>query len=241
MEVEEYQQIKQKNDELAKKLKKRNEEYIYKLRKQLRGRVTMEDQEAALHEILPALIKGQQTGQTAVQLFGSVQECAERIAKGPEEKPVAIKKWQMWLDNTLILFTVLAGFSAVMGIVPTKNPTASQSMMSITSLVVSSMAGGLVFYFFNKYIYQYDLPGADKSKKPKLGKQMLIMGLGILIWYFAMQAAMFLPKYLNPKLPATVLVILAFATYGIRYYMRKKIGYTSAMFTFGAQISNKKK
>lgn len=232
METEQFQEIKEQNDELVKQLKKRNSDYIFKLRKQLFGKVTVERQEEALNEILPKLIEGQKAGKNANQIYGTVQECANKIIEGPKKEVKPLKKWQIWLDNTLILFTVLSGFSALMSFIPSKNPEASQGMMRITSLVISAMIGGLVFYFFNKYIYQYDLPGADKKKKPSFGKQMLIMALGIILWMFGMNAAMLLPSIINPILPSIVLIILAAISYGIRYYLRKKIGYTGTFFAF---------
>lgn len=240
MEMEEFQKLQTQNDELTAQLKKRNAEYIYKLKKQINGALMAEQEVKALNEILVQLVEGQKTGQTAVQLFGTVQECAAKMISQPEKttaKP--LKKWQIWLDNTLILFTVLAGFSAIMSLVPSKNPQAAQSMMRITSLLISAMAGGIVFYFFNKYIYQYDLPGGDKSKKPSFGKQMLIMAAGIIVWMLAMQTAMMLPSFLNPSIPAIALILIAAASYGVRYYMRKKYGYNSSMFSFSQQPTKK--
>lgn len=240
MEKEEYQELRNKNIELISQLKKRNEEYIYKLQKQLEGKVDKETQEEALSKILPKLIEGQKTGQTAVKLFGSVSDCAKNIIEEPkkEKNNEPLKPWQAWLDNSLILFVVLAGVSAVMLLFPSKNNVTAESMARISSLLISAMAGGLVFYFFNKYIYQYTLPGADKSKKPSFMKQMGIMAIGIIAWMFIMQVAMFLPKQINPAMPSGVLIILAIVAYGIRYYMRKKYHYTSSMFSFTQQSTD---
>ncbi len=45
----------------------------------------------------------------------------------------------------------------------------------ITTLVFGSAVGGWVFYLMYKYIYQYEYPGADRSKKPGMGKTLLIL------------------------------------------------------------------
>ena len=75
-----------------------------------------------------------------------------------------------------------------------------------------------------KYIYQYEYPGADRSKKPGMGKTLLILGGTTLIWVIAFSATTLLPPVLTPLLDPVVIVIIGGVALALRYYLKKKYG-----------------
>ena len=99
----------------------------------------------------------------------------------------------------------------------------------ITALVVASAIGGIVFYMMYLFVYQYDQPGADKSKKPKTWKTVLMLASVTLVWFLVFNGAALLPATLNPILDPIVLVIVSALALGLRYYLKKRFGIISSL------------
>lgn len=228
MDGETLRQKVAENRDLSSKLTKRNEQYIFDLKKAYKaGNMSDEDIELALNTILPQLVEGQKTGKTARQLFGTVSDAVELNL----EKPKATDgnpAWMMWLDNTFLFFAMLSILTGVMGIFSKSSATMANG---IVSLLITSMTGGLIFYFLYKWIYQYEKPGADKSKRPKMWKSLLILVGAMIVWIIIYSGSMFLPAFLNPILPGAVTVVLGAAVLAFRFWFKKKFNIKGSFFT----------
>ena len=227
MEPEKLQTLQAENVQLEAKLTKRNEQYIFDLKKALKAANLTEEQTiTALNEMLPTLVEEQKTGKTARQLFGTVSERLDAIVNKPVEKKKSTTASLMWLDNFLLLFGML-GISGVMGLFVSRGT--QPVTYGITALVVASAIGGIVFYMMYLFVYQYDQPGADKSKKPKTWKTVLMLASVTLVWFLVFNGAALLPATLNPILDPIVLVIVSALALGLRYYLKKRFGIISSL------------
>ncbi len=227
MEQEELRQQLEENRQLESQLTKKNEQYIFELKKALKvANVSEEELVKILKDMLPKLISGQKSGVTARKQFGTVSEYVQVYLEKPKELKQA-KPWQAWLDNSLLFFAMLAILNGLMSLMTKGKGTAT----GLTSLLSTSMIGGLIFYYMYKWIYQYDKPGADKSKRPKLWKSMLILMGCMVVWIFVYSGTMFLPFYINPIVDPTILIILGAAAVAFRYWLKKKLQITGTFFS----------
>ncbi|MDT2828662.1 DUF1129 domain-containing protein [Enterococcus viikkiensis] len=230
MELEELRTLNAENSELETKLTKRNEQYIFDLKKALKAaNLTDEQTIIALNEMLPTLVEEQKTGKTARQLFGTVSERLEAIVNKPVEQKKSTVASLMWLDNFLLLFGLLGILSGIMGLFVPRGTQAQSTSYGLTALVVASAVGGLIFYMMYLFIYQYEQPGADKSKKPKTWKTILMLGSVTLVWFLVFNGAALLPASLNPILDPVVLIALAAIGLALRFYLKKRFGIISSL------------
>ncbi|RDC48532.1 DUF1129 domain-containing protein [Acinetobacter sp. RIT592] len=226
MEAEQLREIVKENAQLEEQLTKRNQQYIFDLKKSLEAaNLSEEEKVTALHEMLPVLVSEQKGGKTARQLFGTVSERTEAIINKPVEVRTSSTPTLMWLDNTLLLLGLLSVMIAITGLFSRETTPA----YGITTLVLGSAIGGWVFYLMYKYIYQYEYPGADRSKKPGMGKTLLILGGTTLIWVIAFSATTLLPPIVNPLLDPVVSIIIGAAALALRYYLKKKYGIVGSL------------
>lgn len=224
MEQEVLQQMVAENREWETQLTKRNEQYLFDLRKALQAaNLSEEDQVVVFHEILSELIPAQKKGQTARQLFGTVSEKTTSILTKPVQQKKS-KPWEMWLDDSLLMFSIFSLAIGVMGLF-SKKP----SPYGIISLVVIAASGGYVFYLLYKNVNQYNLPGADRSKKPSMLKTFGILALAFLGWFLIMTFVVMIPPTINIPLPPIVAVIIGAAAFGVRYWLRKKYGFSGSL------------
>lgn len=225
MDAETLRTIVSENRELEKKLTKRNEQYLFDLKKALvAANLSEEVQTLALQEILPQLVAGQKSGKTARQLFGTVSERTEAILNKPEAVPETTP-FLMWLDNTLLLFGIMTIMFSLMMLF-SKGQT---QPMGLVTLILASMAGGYVFYVMYKYIYRYDRPGADRSKRPGWVKTGFIMLAAMLLWLIVFTGSALLPAIVNPVLDPTIVIIIGGAALGVRYLLKKKFNMRSSL------------
>lgn len=225
MESETLRDIVSENRELEQKLTKRNEQYIFDLKKSLvAANLSEEAQALALHEILPHLVEGQKSGKTARQLFGTVAERTESILNKPTEAPESTPVL-MWLDNTLLLFGVMTIMFSVM-MMWSKGKS---QPLGILTLALASMAGGYAFYLMYKYVYQYDRPGVDKSKRPGWFKTGLILVGAFLLWIAVFGGSAMLPPVINPVFDPIVVIIIGGVALGVRYLLKKKYNMRSSL------------
>ena len=221
-----FEEVKKENEAFANQLSKRSAQYIYELKKALSTEMNVENQERALNELLPKVVAEQKKGVTARQLLGPVDDCARLIIEGPKEEPKEMPIWQMWLDNGLMIFVLLGAFSGVMGLF-TENPM----IIGIVSMIISAVIGGGIFYLMYRWIYQYDRPGADRSKKPKTWKSILMIIALMFVWIAALQLSMvWLPQRFNPSLTPIWMLIVSALVYGFRYVLKRTLGYTGSFF-----------
>lgn len=220
MEPEKLQEMVSQNRELEEKLTKRNQQYVFDLKKTLNAaNISEEDKMLAFHEILPALVEGQKKGLTARQLFGTVSERAEAIINKPAPKKETTP-FMMWVDNTLLML----GMFTIVFSLPSLFSRGTNLYSGILTLLVSAMLGGLFFNLMYKYFYQYERPGADKSKKPSNLKRGLIVTGAAIVWILLMMLAVVLPPSINPVFDPIIVLVIGAASLGIRYFLKKKYG-----------------
>jgi uncharacterized membrane-anchored protein len=225
MEPETLREIVSENRELEQKLTKRNEQYIFDLKKSLvAANLSEEAQTLALHEILPQLVDGQKSGITARQLFGTVSERTEAILSRPEELPESTP-FLMWVDNTLLVFGVMSVMFSIMMLWSKGN----SQPVGLLTLVLSSMFGGYAFYLMYKFVYQYDRPGADKSKRPGWLKTGVILVASMFLWIVVFAGSSMLPRVINPVLDPIIVIILGGAAIGVRHLLKKKYNIRSSL------------
>lgn len=218
MEPETLRAYVSENRELEKALTKRNQQYIFDLKKSLdAANLSEEEKTIALHEMLPVLVKEQKGGKTARQLFGTVSERTEAILNKPEEVKESTPVL-MWLDNTLLLLGLLTIMVGLMSFIS----RGQGQLYGLLSLILASMAGGWVFYLMYKYIYQYEQKGADKSKRPKIWKTMLILVPAFFLWILIFSSTPWLPSAINPIVDPIILIMIGAASFAVRYYLKKK-------------------
>lgn len=219
MEQEVLRELVAKNRELETQLTKRNEQYVFDLNKSLSAANLSEEAKVlAFSEILPELVDGQKTGKTARQLFGTVSERTLAIIDKPE--PVRESTmWEMWLDNALLIFGFLAITTGLLGLFSKKSAGATYG---IITLFVAAISGGYAFYLMYKYIYQYERPGADKSKKPGVLKTGVIIFFAFMAWFIIFTASSLITPTINLQFVPVVNVALGAIAIGIRYLLKKK-------------------
>lgn len=219
MEPEVLRQYVSENRELEPQLTKRNQQYIFDLKKSLQAaNLSEEEMVIAMHDILPTLVEEQKTGKTARQLFGTVSERTEAIINKPQPLPET-KPVLMWLDNSLFILGVFGLMVGVMGLFT----NGKAQMYGLFSLIIGAAIGGFVFYLFYKFFYQYEQPGADKSKRPKMWKALLMMIPIFFLWMLVWGASS-LPIFdiLNPVMPPIVTMIIGAVALGLRWFLKKQ-------------------
>lgn len=224
--VEDVQQKVAENRELEKQLTKKNDQFIFDLTKILDGEKIDETTKAlALNEMLRHLVEGQKTGATAKQLYGTPTLAMEQIVNKPKPAP-KVTFGKMWLDNTLLLFTFLSIMTGLLTLLSNN----SQPTQGILSIVIGAMSGGLSFYLIYKYVYIYDMPGADHKNRPGAIKTGGIMALCFIPWLLVFSLSALIPTSINPPLDPTIVIILGVAAFGLRYLLKKKYNLQGSLF-----------
>src|SRR5699024_11996691 len=156
------------NRELETQLTKRNQQYIFDLKKALNAaNLSEEELTVVLHEMLTVLVREQTSGVTARQLFGTVSERTDAIINKPaqETKPNS-QPGMIWLDNFLLL---LGLFGLFIGLVAQFSKGQAQPY-GVLTLFGTAAFWGWVFYLMHRYVYQYQIPGADVINRPRWSK-----------------------------------------------------------------------
>lgn len=223
---EELQQKVAQNRELMTQLTKKNDQFIFDLNKVLEDSDLSEEKKVlAFNDMLTALVEGQKTGVTAKQLYGTPTEAADAIINAPE--PLADMTFgKIMLDNFLMMFAFLAVMVGLMSMLS----KAGQAPQGILATVIGAMAGAFSFYLIYKFIYSYDQPGADQSKRPGGLKSGLIMALCFVPWIFVYMIASLLPAAINPPVDPILSIALGAMSFAIRHWLKKKYNLRSTFF-----------
>jgi uncharacterized membrane-anchored protein len=224
---EELQQKVAQNRELMPQLTKKNDQFIFDLNKALEGSDISEEKKVlAMNDMLTKLIEGQKTGVTAKQLYGTPTDAIETIVNTPEPMP-EMSFGKIMLDNFLMLFTFLTVITSLLALF---SKTGTGSTQGIVSLILGGISGAFSFYLIYRYIYVYDEPGADRSKRPGAFKTGGIMAVSFLPWFLIMGISAFLPPAINPVLDPVLTLALGAASFGLRYWLKKKYKLQGTMF-----------
>ena len=209
------------------KLSKKNQEFIRIATHQLvtDGKTDQEIQ-TILEDIIPTILENQPKGITARGLYGAPTVWAASLT-AKEKREAETKENDdpklMIMDSILFIFGFFAVLSSIV------NLSSSQpSVYGLTTLILGSIVGGLVFYANHHFIYRFYGPDTDRSQRPPLWRSALIMIGAILLWLVSIMATSLLPEIINPHLPNMVIVIIGGLTLALRFYLKKRFNIKSA-------------
>ena len=205
-------------------LTKRNAEYLFKIKKVLEEKnVASQKIEDALQAMAEELKEKQRQGITATKLYGTVNEKAEEIIKGPKKAPTATPFWKIALDNGLMMFIM---FCIMYAILQQFSPNSSQINGGFLTLIVTSVIAGVAMAYF----YRAAGDRRTKGKKVPFWKTMLLSLLLVIIWVSAYTLVVNVSGVINQTLEPIVYVILAVLVFGLRYFLKKKYDIKSTPF-----------
>lgn len=204
-------------------LTKRNEDYLFRLSKALDEKgVAYEDKEDTLDTMYAELKEKQKQGITATRLYGTVQERASEIIDGPKKKreePKPQKFWVSALDNGLIMLILFCFMYALLGFFGSSKQSQSNGGW-ITLLTTSVIAGIGLAYFYTAMLPQNLNKHKHKWVHMTLATLVLIIG-----WMGLFYLVALIPTSINAALNPIVYAIVGVAAFGVRYYLKGKLGF----------------
>lgn len=211
------------------KLSKKNQEFIRVATHQLiEAGKSDEEIKNLLEEIIPNILENQTKGITARGLYGAPSTWVHQLTVAEQkaaENPAQNEDPRlMILDSALLILGLLSIFQgAINYFSKTANP------YGFTTLILGSLAGGVVFYTLYRYVYRYYEPDQEYGTKPPFWKSTLVMGGSVLLWLVAFTVSAFLPSFLNPQLPNLLVILIGGLTLAGRWYLKKTFHIKSAM------------
>lgn len=200
-------------DALLPQLSKKNDEYIFKLRRILtQHQWTEERQRTVLAKMLPEIITAQHQGRPATQLYGPVTEKAESLIHAP--KP--IKKVAFWLSGVDLGFLFASMFGLVYGGMALVNHGKASAGNGLLSIIVMAMTAGFAFALYN------DWSRAKKDARMKTWQILTLAVAIILAGSWVSGALAYLKTPLTTTMPWWAYLILAAASYGIHWLLKRK-------------------
>ena len=205
-------------------LTKRNEDYLFHLDKALDERgMDYEKKNDILETMYQELKKVQKQGYTATKLYGPVQEKAKELVDGPAKKEAAPaqnqKFWVVALDNGLIMFILFCAMYSLMGFFGGNAQTQASGgwLTLLTTLVIAGI--GLA------YFYTAMLPENLNKHKHKWVHMILSTIALIAVWMVVFYLVALIPASINVVLSPIIYAILAVVGFGVRYYLKGKLGF----------------
>ena len=219
------QMLKQEeNEALFKQLTKRNDQYMMNLDKALiAANISEKKRETIYNDMLKTLIKGQKSGQTARQLYGTVTERTNALLEGPKEEETGRSEdWKIMLDGGLLMGAMFALITGVSGFIG----KGQGSEMGLITMILNFIVGGFVILLISK-----NVPDKNKTKKGSTLRYILISTAGMLGWMFLMTASMaFIPSSVNILLPASVNIAIGVVAFAAKMYFKRKLNIRGGLF-----------
>jgi uncharacterized membrane-anchored protein len=92
-----------------------------------------------------------------------------------------------------------------------------------------AMLAGWVFYLMYKYMYQYERPGADTSKRPKMWKIILILVAAFMLWIVVISLSAMIQPPLNPQVDPVIEALIGAVALAAKYYLKRKYNIISSL------------
>lgn len=226
---EELDKLMKQNEDLQGKLTKRNEQYMMSLDKALSAANLSEERKIEIYgEMLPKLVEGQKTGQTARQLYGTVTEQTTAVLDGPRKVAANApsKDWQIFVDGGLMMVALMSLVMGATGLIGKGQSSGGE--MGLATLILNFFGGGLVVLLIAK-----NTPGRDGAEKKKGGffRYILVVGVAMLAWLLVMTLSMtYLPASLNIVLPPVGYLIVAAVAFAGKWYFKKTYNVRGGIF-----------
>ncbi|MGO4939287.1 DUF1129 domain-containing protein [Fundicoccus sp. Sow4_D5] len=212
-------------------LTKRSQQFLVSIDKKLTdGGLTEAVKMPIYTEMLETLIEGQQVGQTARQIYGTPTECATSILNQNFQDQTEVTRspdWQIALDGGLILgsvFTFIVGLSMMNA--NAEQPEAVLSMGLIT-LILNYLVAGWAMLQTSKVMPNMEAPKGKKGYFKYFG----VSSLWMIVWVAVVTlSAAFIPSVINPIFPPMVYMVIGAATFGLRFYLKKRYNIVGGVF-----------
>lgn len=212
-------------------LTKRSQQFLVSIDKKLTdGGLTETVKMPIYTEMLETLIEGQQVGQTARQIYGTPTECATSILNQNFQNQTEVTRspdWQIALDGGLILgsvFTFIVGLSMMNA--NAEQPEAVLSMGLIT-LILNYLVAGWAMLQTSKVMPNMEAPKGKKGYFKYFG----VSSLWMIVWVAVVTlSAAFIPSVINPIFPPMVYMVIGAATFGLRFYLKKRYNIVGGVF-----------
>ena len=182
----------------------------------------------AYMEMVETLLNGQQTGQTARQIYGTPTEVAQSIIdqelSPPSKDGDKSPDWQIYVDGALLLgsiFTFLTGFSMA-----NAEGEITQYFGVITMIINYLVAG------FSMLVTAKNMPNPDAPKGKKGYPKYFLASIGsMVLWFIAVSASgALLPQSINVMLPHTWYMIIAAITFAGRIFFKRYYNVKGGIF-----------
>ncbi|KRN89553.1 DUF1129 family protein [Ligilactobacillus ceti] len=196
-------------------LTKRNEEYMYNLMKALDGiNYDPEKKAAIVQEMVTELKEKQKQGITANKLYGTVKERIEMIQNGPkiEKEKQSQSFWVVALDNFLMMMILFSVMYGILGFFDLGQAASG----GIVTLVLVAVVTGLSLAYFYKV----------SAKRKKDWVRIVITMIEIVAaWLLTFGLISYIPDSINIVLNHYVYLVLGIALFGVRYYLKDRLGF----------------
>ncbi len=218
-----------------KSLTGKSQQFMVNLDRHLIDELDYEVRSVAYTEMVDTLLEGQQSGQTARQLYGTPTEVAQSIIDQDlsiaSDDDAVSPDWQIYLDGALLLgsiFTFLTGFSMANA----DNTAGSLGNETLQYFGVITMIINYLVAGFAMVITAKNMPNPDAPKGEKGYPKYFLASIGsMVVWFLAVSfSGALLPRAINPILSHTAYMIIAVITFVARMYLKRKLDIKGGIF-----------
>lgn len=181
------------------------------------------------NEIAETLLAGQDSGQTARQLYGTPSETAELVLKRyTEEQEATVEAPEniRGIDGGLLLgsfYVILNGFT----VMKTPEASAQGQVMGMLSILVNYVLAVISMKFITRSMPDFD---ASKGERGYI-KYIAVSMLAMIIWVIGINGSMYLlPPSINPPLPYMGYFIIGALGFLVRWYIRRQYNIKGRIF-----------
>ncbi len=240
------EELKSKSaSELRTMLSNKNEDYVFRLQKELerQGNMSQDDAKTKVDSMLPEIIVAQRHGQPANGLYMASPKIEATEILHPKREPKTMLNtpfWQKAVDSALLFIAIILVIYGLLGMFNTKGAIRNPQN-GIVSLILTSVVLGVGMVKYNELISPIDSKG--RRVKVKWGRIIGITLIYVVILFAVVDLFALKPlQVINPILPGFVDILIGAASYGIRYWFRKKYHLTGNVFAPAPpQAKNKNK
>lgn len=236
-ELEEMEEVQEQDPQVLagvsltsfNQLTRKNQQFIINVDKQLTSQLSESVKEKVYHEIVETLIDGQESSQTARQIYGTPTETAQLILDQeiaePSEEGEKSPDWQIALDGALMLgsiYTLITGIS-------TFSATEDQGVafMGLISLVINYLLAGVAMLMTSKVMPDVDAPKGKKG----IWRYVIVSMAAMLIWFLGIAvSSVLIPAQFNPILSGEAYLIIGALTFGLRFLLKRQLNIKGGVF-----------
>lgn len=210
-------------------LTNKNRQFIINVDKKLADELSEGVKEQVYHEMVETLIDGQQSSQTARQIYGTPTETAKLILDQEFAEPTAdgVKSpdWQIALDGGLMLgsiYTLITGVSIF-----SASDDQAVAFMGIISLLINYIIAGFSMLMTSKVMPDVDAPKGKRG----IWRYIIVSMAAMLLWFTSIAvSSVLIPVQFNPTLSGEVYLIIGAITLGLRFLVKRQLNIKGGVF-----------